>query len=138
MLVPFGGGHAYDLVVHAIGGTFLRVQCKTAWPDRGCLRFNSRTTDHGRGRQSYVGLADLFGVHFPPNDTVYFVPVQAVAESEGRLRLEPTRNSQRRRVRFAADYEIARWTAESLCAAVVSPKRGVRLIEMSANAPPAA
>jgi hypothetical protein len=45
---------------------------------------------------------------------VYLVPIDAVAESEGRLRLEPTRNNQRRRVRFAAAYEIDSWTVEGL------------------------
>jgi hypothetical protein len=34
VLVPFGGGHPYDLVIHLSGGAFMRVQCKTAWPSR--------------------------------------------------------------------------------------------------------
>lgn len=76
--------------------------------------FNCRSTDHGRGPQPYVGLADIFGVYFPPTSAVYLVPLDAVAAFEGRLRLEPTRNNQRRRIRLAADYEIDRWTPESL------------------------
>jgi hypothetical protein len=71
-------------------------------------------TDHGRGAQPYLGLADLFGVYFPPQESVYLVPVDAVGAHEGRLRLEPTRNNQRRRVRLAADYEIERWTPNAL------------------------
>lgn len=114
VLVPFGDGHPYDLVVDLGASIFLRVQCKTAWPNRGCLIFNSRTTDHGRGPQSYRGLADVFGVYFPPNRSVYLVPIEAVAEFEGRLRLEPTLNNQRRRVRLATEYEIDRWTKASL------------------------
>jgi hypothetical protein len=114
VLVPFGGGQPYDLVVQVTGATFLRVQCKTAWPGGGCMIFNCRTTDHGRGSQPYFGLADIFGVYFPPNESVYLVPIDAVADTEGRLRLEPTRNNQRRRVRLAADYEIDRWTLDSL------------------------
>jgi hypothetical protein len=114
VLVPFGEGHPYDLVVHLGGAEFLRVQCKTAWPSRGCLLFNSRSTDHGRGPQSYLGLADIFGIYFPPNRSVYLVPIDAVADFEGRLRLEPPLNNQKRRVRLAADFEIDRWTAQSL------------------------
>ena len=76
--------------------------------------FNCRTTDHGRGPQSYLGQADIFGVYFPRDQSVYLVPIDAVAESEGRLRLEPTRNHQKRGIRFAADYEIGRWTVDSL------------------------
>lgn len=114
VLVPFGEGQPYDLVVHLGAGEFLRVQCKTAWPRRGCLIFKSYSTDHGRGPQSYVGLADIFGVYFPPESSVYLVPVAAVARCEGRLRLEPARNNQRRRIRKAIDFEIDRWTVDSL------------------------
>lgn len=114
VLVPFGEGQPYDLAVDLGDGVFARVQCKTAWPRQGCIIFNSRSTDHGRGPQSYVGLADIFGVYFPPNQAVYLVPIDAVAQFEGRLRLEPTLNNQRRKIRKAMDFEIDRWTADSL------------------------
>ena len=114
VLVPFGGGQPYDLVVE-LGSSLLRVQCKSAWPSGGCLVFNSRGTDHGNGRRSYLGLADLFGVYFPQADSVYLVPIDHVAESKGWLRVEPTRNNQKRRVRLAADYAIDRWTRAALC-----------------------
>jgi hypothetical protein len=76
--------------------------------------FNPHATDHGRGRQSYVGRADIFGVYFPPDEAVYLVPIDAVTRFSGRLRLEPTRNNQQRGIRFASDFEIDRWTADSL------------------------
>lgn len=112
--VPFGSGQPYDLLVDLGGREFLRVQCKRAWPVRGCVVFNSRSTDHGRGPQSYIGLADIFGVYFPPVSAVYLVPIDAVAAFEGRLRLEPTRNNQRKGIRLASEYEIDQWTPESL------------------------
>jgi hypothetical protein len=114
VLVPFGDGHPYDLVVAVGGRSFLRVQCKTAWSHRGCLVFNSQSTDHGRGPQSYVGLADIFGVYFPPGDAIYLVPIGSVAETQGRLRLVPARNNQTRRVRPASKFEIGRWTPTAL------------------------
>jgi hypothetical protein len=114
VLIPFGEGQPYDLVVHLVGPEFLRVQCKTAWPSGGCLIFNSRSTDHGRGPRSYSGLADIFAVYFPLNRGVYLVPIKGVAEFKGRLRLEPTRNNQRQGVRFAAEFEIDCWTTEGL------------------------
>lgn len=114
VLVPFGEGQPYDLVIDLGGPIFLRIQCKTAWPQKGCMVFNTRTTDHGHGRQSYAGLADIFGVYFPPNETVYLVPIDAVADFAGRLRLVPTRNNQRRGIRFAANFEIGRWSLDSL------------------------
>jgi hypothetical protein len=66
------------------------------------------------GTAELFGLADLFGVYFPPERTVYLVPVDAIPGFEGRFRLEPTRNNQKRFVRFAAEYEIDRWSAASL------------------------
>jgi hypothetical protein len=114
VLVPFGEGQPYDLAVHLGKHEFLRVQCKTAWPRQGCIIFNNRSTDHGRGPRSYAGLADIFGVYFPPNQAVYLVPIDAVAQFEGRLRLEPALNNQRRKIRRAVDFEIDRWTVDSL------------------------
>jgi hypothetical protein len=111
--LPFGSGQPYDLVVD-LGGVFLRVQCKRSWPARGCVVFNCRSTDHGRGPQSYRGLADIFGVYYPPTDSIFLVPIDGVAEFEGRLRLEPARNNQKRRVRLASDFAMDRWTADSL------------------------
>jgi hypothetical protein len=118
VLVPFGDGHPYDLVIHVPqSAAFLRIQCKCARPTgNGCIYFNSRTTDHGRGRLSYSGLADLFGVYAPLTDGVYLVPVGEIVGYEGRLRLSPTRNNQRHRVRMAVDYEVQQWTHEALIA----------------------
>ena len=115
MFVPFGGGHAVDLAV-LVENVFLRIQCKTGWKDRGCILFNSYATDHGHGQGSYKGLADLFGVFYPPSQALYFVPVGAVAASGGRLRLEPCLNNQRRKIRFAGDYVAGAWTVGRLAA----------------------
>ena len=100
---------------------FLRVQCKTAWVRGGCALFNCRMTDHGGGSLPYIGLADIFGVYLPPRDSMYLVPIDAVADTEGRLRLEPARNNQQRRVRLAVDYEVERWTADALREVAVRP-----------------
>jgi hypothetical protein len=116
VLVPFGEGQPYDLVVHLPGDKFLRVQCKNARWDRGCVVFNGRTTDHGRGRLSYRGLADAFGVFDADLSIVYVVPVADVPGYEGRLRVRPTRNNQRLKVRHAREYEIDRWTPARLAA----------------------
>ena len=116
VLLPFGHGHPFDLVIHVVGMHFLRVQCKNARSDRGCALFNGYATDHGKGVTRYGGLADLFGVYFAPLDAVYLFPVEEVAAHHGRLRVEPARNNQRQRVRVAADYEIDRWNERRLLA----------------------
>lgn len=114
VLVPFGSGHPYDLVVDLGAPGLVRVQCKTGWPLGGCLVFNARSTDHGRGPRSYRGLADVFGVFYPPLSRVYLLPIDLIAGTKVSLRLEPTRNNQRRGIRFAADFEIDRWTRAAL------------------------
>jgi PD-(D/E)XK endonuclease len=59
------------------------VQCKTGWEIGGCIAFNRRSTDHGRGRQPYLGRADLFAVYFPADGTIYLVPVAEASASTG-------------------------------------------------------
>jgi hypothetical protein len=113
VFLPFGDGHPFDLVVLA-ANRFVRIQCKTAWAGDGCLLFNSHSTDHGRGIGSYAGIADVFGVYFPPLASVFLIPVTDVPKHEGRLRLKRALNHQRRRVRRAEDYLIDMWTAEAL------------------------
>jgi PD-(D/E)XK endonuclease len=114
VFVPFGSGHPFDLAVYVPEAGFLRVQCKRAWPLRGCVVFNAYSTDHGKGARGYAGVADLFGIYFPPSDQVFLTPIEAVAASEGRLRLTPTRNNQRKRIRLAADFEIGAWSDQRL------------------------
>lgn len=125
VFVPFGGGHPCDLVVGLGGPSFLRVQCKTGRPVGGCVVFNSRSTDHGRGPQPYNGLADVFGVYFPPRESIYLVPVDEVSGGEGRLRLLPTLNNQQKGIRFAAEFEIDRWSDDDLRRMVAEPDLAV-------------
>jgi hypothetical protein len=121
VLVPFGGGQPFDLVVHLDGARFIRIQCKTARRRGGAMLFNSRTTDHGRGRLPYDGLADAFGVYAPWIDAVYLLPVSEVTAYVLTLRLDPTKNNQRVGVRFAGDYLLANWSDERLRSIVPAP-----------------
>jgi hypothetical protein len=114
VLIPFGEAHPYDLLVDLNDSGFLRMQCKAGRRVDGCVQFKARSTDHGRGPRSYVGAADIFGVYFPEQDSVYLVPIAGVAAFEGRLRLEAAKNNQKRHVRYAAEFEIDSWTPERL------------------------
>ncbi|CAN5627016.1 hypothetical protein BH10ACT11_BH10ACT11_19360 [soil metagenome] len=115
VLLPFGDGCPYDLVVGLDDGVLIRVQVKTGRVRQpGSVTFNAYSTDHGRGPGSYLGLADVFGVYFPPRDSVYLVPVLETGRTEVSLRFAPPRNNQRRRVRQARDYLIENWTTDAL------------------------
>ena len=113
VLIPFGNAEPYDLAVDLLDGSFVRVQCKTGRLKGACVDFNSCSTDHGKGRQSYVGRADVFGVFCPAIDRVFIVPVEVAAGFVTRLRLEPARNNQRLRTHDAAKYDISLWQPEA-------------------------
>ena len=114
VLMPFGEGLPYDLVVDLGSGRFLRIQCKSARLRAGCLVFNSCSTDHGGGRRPYLGLADVFGVVGPHADTVFLVPVTECAGFVTTLRINEARNKQKVKVRYARDYELAGWSRPAL------------------------
>jgi hypothetical protein len=108
VLLPFGEGAPYDLMVD-IGHDSIKVQVKCARIRDNCITCNSCGTDHGRGRESYEGRADMFGVHSPQLDRVYMIPVVACPHFQTRLRCTPTRNNQQRGVRYAGDYTVEDW-----------------------------
>ena len=113
VLVPFGGGLPFDLgAALPPDGDVLRIQVKSGRIRKGCVEFNSCSTDHGAGRQSYDGRADVIAVHVPELDDVFIVPVPECPPFRGYLRLHPPRNNQRRRIRFAVDYSFDSWVRD--------------------------
>lgn len=114
VLMPFGRFGPYDMVVDLPGAGLVRVQVKSGRVRGGCVVFNCCSTDHGRGRSDYVGKADVFAVHELSSDEVYVVPVAEATTRATALRLAPTRNAQRRRVRMAADFTLDQWLGDVL------------------------
>ena len=114
VLIPFGENVRYDYVIEESDGTFTRVQCKTGRLKKGVVTFNacSYTYHHpsNRGTRNYQhhyrGDADLFGIYCPETDGVYLVPVEDVGMRHGSLRVEPTRNNQGKKIRWARDFEL--------------------------------
>jgi hypothetical protein len=115
VLVPFGENTRYDLVIDD-GARFSRVQCKTGRLRQGAVLFAvcSCYGHHlrpGEARRDYRGEVDYFGVYCPETTAVYLVPIEDLSvRVQATLRVEPTRNGQRCKIRFAADYEIGRVT----------------------------
>ena len=112
LLVPFGENTRYDLVIDD-GVVLARVQCKTGRLRNGAIIFAVTSTygHHPRAavtRRTYAGEIELFAVYCPETAGVYLVPINDVPmRSIARLRVAPARNGQKRRIRYAADYEIA-------------------------------
>jgi hypothetical protein len=111
--VPFGENTRTDLVIDD-GATLSRVQCKTGRLRNGAVRFKTRSTyaHHPNPKtlnRDYKGEIDLFAVYCPETTGVYLIPIGDVTtRHHGCLRVDPPRNGQRRRIRFAAEYEVAR------------------------------
>lgn len=112
VLLPFGENQRYDLVVDT-GSSFIRVQCKTGRLRNGVVAFAtcSSTYHHPNrntaySRKDYRGEADVFGVYCPDNEGFYLVPVGAVGRRRGYLRVDLTKNSQSRRIRWARDFVV--------------------------------
>ena len=106
LTAPFGENLRYDCVIDD-GARLLRVQVKTGRVANGAIRFPVCSTYwYGRTRRGYRGEVDLFAVYCPATGRVYLVPIDECGSSEVWLRLVPTRNRQRSRVRWASDYEL--------------------------------
>jgi hypothetical protein len=111
VLLPFGENVRYDLVIDD-GNQLARVQCKTGRLREGAVRFSvcSSYAHHRQPRaihRNYSGQIDYFGIYCPETGGAYLVPIDDLPlKREGALRVDPARNSQRRRIRSAADYQI--------------------------------
>ena len=110
VLRPLCEGRRYDLVID-LEPDLLRVQCKLARRVAGVLSVNLKTnrcTPGGYVSTSYnSGEVDAIGAYSPELDRCFLIPI---AEVPGRraihLRLEPAKNNQLERVRWAHDYAL--------------------------------
>jgi PD-(D/E)XK nuclease superfamily protein len=113
VLLPFGENTRYDLVIDD-GATLARVQCKTGRLRSGSVRFATCSSyahhpNPAETNRHYMGEIDFFGVHCPQTGGVFLIPIQDIpTKRTASLRVEATRNSQRKRIRMAADYEICK------------------------------
>jgi PD-(D/E)XK nuclease superfamily protein len=111
--VPFGEDHRYDLVIEK-DGKFASVQVKTGRLRNGCVRFNCFSSHSHRGGSAcrlYTGEIDYFGVYCRQLDSSYRIPLAQFPVQLGMLSVEPTKNGQQRKLRWAEQYLLYRGTA---------------------------
>jgi hypothetical protein len=119
VLLPFGENTRYDLAIET-DGALHRVQCKTGRVIKGSVYFRTASSyrHHPHPKtpaRHYRGQIDFFAVYCPETCGVYLIPIADVAVDSGAsLRIDPPRNNQSKRIRLAADYQIARVTTEGL------------------------
>jgi hypothetical protein len=110
LLRPLSSASRYDLLIDNEDGTFTRVQCKSGVLRNGCVLFRVYSVSgHDTRAKGYRGQVDAFGVYCSGTSASYLVPAVAIANCEHfvALRVEPTRNGQRRGVRSAAEFVIS-------------------------------
>jgi hypothetical protein len=111
--LPFGENTRCDLIIDD-GVSLSRVQCKTGRLRLGSIRFAVCSCyGHHRNpeesRRTYQGQIEFFAVYCPETQGVYLVPIEDVPlKTAATLRVGPARNRQKRNIRPAADYEIAK------------------------------
>jgi hypothetical protein len=110
--IPFGEDHRYDLVIEK-DGKFESVQVKTGRLRNGVIIFNcysSHTHRGGSACRGYAAEIDYFGVYCPQLDATYLIPIAEFPVLHGMLRVEPARNGQRRKMRWAQQYLLFQGT----------------------------
>jgi len=108
VLLPFGVNQRYDLVLDC-GGRLLKAQCKAGRLRDGVVQFSSQSVQsntRGTSTRGYAGEVDLFMVYCPENRRVYVIPADEVPSTGMYLRIDPPRNRQSKRVRWAEEYEL--------------------------------
>jgi hypothetical protein len=110
VLVPLSDYLRYDLAIDD-GGRLSRVQCKMGKLTNGAVHFHpcsidSRSQKGTCIRKGYAGEIEFFGVYCPEVKKCYLVPVDHAPLTGCYLRVDPPKNGQKTRIRWAADYEI--------------------------------
>jgi hypothetical protein len=111
VLVPFGENTRYDLVIDD-GQSLGRVQCKTGRLRAGVIQFKTSSSyahhsNPAARARDYLGQIDFFAVHCPETGGVYLIHIDDIPlRWQGSLRVEPSRNGQKKRIRTAADFLI--------------------------------
>ncbi len=113
VFLPFGENSRTDLVIADSAG-LARVQCKTGRLRSGVIRFKvcSSYAHHSNPAsvaRPYIDEVDFFAVYCPETTGIYLIPSEAIPlRWQGALRVSEPLNGQRRGIRLAADYKVAR------------------------------
>lgn len=120
VLFPFGEDHDYDLVIDD-GARLQRVQVKYTRAADGVItaRCASHSLTNGKVRvtkQYTAAMIEWLAVYDAISERCFYVPAIALGTGRGQLRLRvaPTRNSQRARIRWAEDYRDVATATETV------------------------
>lgn len=105
VLIPWGEDNRYDLVTEK-NGIFKRIQVKYATPKGGTIEVRARSCNNYNIIHYSPKDIDIIAVYSPKQNKVYFVPLNGIKNrSTSTLRLEPTKNKQKKFIVMASNYE---------------------------------
>ena len=109
--IPFGENHRYDVIADD-GTRLLRIQVKTGRRRGGIITFRCNSSHQHRrsgptASRPYFGEVEYIAVFCPETGKVYLVPESELVATTGHLRVAPCLNQQVRKIRWAAEYELA-------------------------------
>jgi hypothetical protein len=110
--IPFGENTRYDLILDD-GVRITRLQCKTGRMRLGAVEFATASSyahhpNEKPTQRHYLGQVDAFAVYCRETAGVYVIPIEELPLDRAYLRVTAPANGQRKRVRFADEYVIAR------------------------------
>jgi hypothetical protein len=105
--IPYGENSRYDLVADD-GERLYRIQVKTGQDHGSYLRYSCSSSYAHRGRslRSYQGEVEYVAIYCAPRDKVYLIPEAELTATQGHLRYSQPENGQKKRIRWAGQYEL--------------------------------
>lgn len=105
VLIPWGEDNRYDIVSEK-NGIFKRIQVKYVTPKNGVLDVALRSSNNYNIIHYSRKDVDIIAA-YSPEQKVYFVPLANIKKiRKCTLRLEPTKNKQKKKVVPASKYEF--------------------------------
>ena len=86
-------------------GKFIRIQAKYVTPKEGKLYVNCQSSNNWSVLQYTSEEIDCIAVFDPIDSKVYYVPVSEIRRSAMTLRLNPPKNGQKCKVRYANQFD---------------------------------
>ena len=103
VLLPYGENTRYDLGAEK-NGRFIRIQVKYVTPKEGKLYVSCQSSNNWSVLPYTAKEIDVIAAYDSVSEAIYFVPVADIRKCAMVLRLDPTKNKQKSKVRFANQF----------------------------------
>ncbi len=104
IFLPYGEDNPIDILAHK-DNQFLKIQVKATKPKNGKLPCKLRSTNNWQSKKYTEKEIDSFGIYDHHNKKGYLISMQEVkGMSEISLRLERSKNNQKKSIRDAKKY----------------------------------